>query len=384
MQALLLLCAWPFPFAHTADDPSPVYCSHATQIGLQLGLHRPHFKMDFVDSVAFTTPTSQEERRAWYGCFIMNQSYDYGHSSIDFADQFHDRLALRLGLPPTLSSGYATSSAATEESVATGVPKMLIMQLKMSVLSYQALKTLGDDETTCSGQHPSPHALIDAFESRCRQIRELFPQPWPSTAEIAYLTLRLQLYAFVLASDREMRQTDRTRTPRTGPETDYLREYGNLYRVEAASIIVRLIEEVSRSGVEARSRWPFFPQYSTLYAASIGIFIECLDDHDSASQRKLLDMCRTVVPILSSWSFASGDQMDRLSGHLAFALNTMQADQVTRVAFGHELSDKPLFVNARAAANIPYQIVWSAKFASSYSSGLSSASFWCLDPGADS
>ena len=73
MQALLLLCVWPFPFQQTINDPSPMYCSLATHIGYQLGLHRPHHRGDFDESATLPIVSTTVEMKTWYGCFIVNQ-----------------------------------------------------------------------------------------------------------------------------------------------------------------------------------------------------------------------------------------------------------------------------------------------------------------------
>ena len=73
MQALLLLCVWPFPFQQTINDPSPMYCSLATHVGYQLGLHRPSFRGDFDEQVTERTTSTCVDRKTWYGCFIVNQ-----------------------------------------------------------------------------------------------------------------------------------------------------------------------------------------------------------------------------------------------------------------------------------------------------------------------
>ena len=73
MQALLLLCTWPFPFQQTHNDPSPMYGSLATHIGYSLGLHRPLHKADFQEITAGPATSSTVERKTWYGCFIVNQ-----------------------------------------------------------------------------------------------------------------------------------------------------------------------------------------------------------------------------------------------------------------------------------------------------------------------
>jgi hypothetical protein len=79
MQALLLLCAWPFPYQRTQNDPSPMYCSLATNIGYQLGLHRPWCKADFEEDTQEGGTATAVERKTWYGCFIVNTWYVYHH-----------------------------------------------------------------------------------------------------------------------------------------------------------------------------------------------------------------------------------------------------------------------------------------------------------------
>ena len=73
MQALLLLCVYNFPFAQTINDPSPLYCSLATHISYQLGLHRPQFRADFNEYAGSSITSTTVERKTWFGCFIVNQ-----------------------------------------------------------------------------------------------------------------------------------------------------------------------------------------------------------------------------------------------------------------------------------------------------------------------
>lgn len=85
MQALLLLCTWPFPFQRTQNDPSPMYCSLATNIGYQLGLHRPLCKGNFEEDTRESVRATTTERKTWYGCFIVNTRYGshFSHTAIN-------------------------------------------------------------------------------------------------------------------------------------------------------------------------------------------------------------------------------------------------------------------------------------------------------------
>ena len=73
VQALLLLCVWPFPFQQTVNDPSPMYCGLATQLAYQMGLHRPDCQMYWEYDKSKLSPIVELQRKkAWFGCFIIN------------------------------------------------------------------------------------------------------------------------------------------------------------------------------------------------------------------------------------------------------------------------------------------------------------------------
>jgi hypothetical protein len=65
VQALLLLCLWPLPFAATIDDPSWTFNGIAAHKALQMGLHRPNN----VDAAAAHAMTA-----TWLACVVVNQS----------------------------------------------------------------------------------------------------------------------------------------------------------------------------------------------------------------------------------------------------------------------------------------------------------------------
>lgn len=54
-----------------------MYCSLATNIGYQLGLHRPWCKADFEEDTQEGGMATTVEMKTWYGCFIVNTWYVY-------------------------------------------------------------------------------------------------------------------------------------------------------------------------------------------------------------------------------------------------------------------------------------------------------------------
>lgn len=70
IQALLLLCLWPFPVQSQLDDPSWEYCGMAVAAALKMGLE------DRPVSWGQTVRPSPDEHiprlKAWLGCFVVS------------------------------------------------------------------------------------------------------------------------------------------------------------------------------------------------------------------------------------------------------------------------------------------------------------------------
>ena len=68
IQALLLLCTWPFPVNMQADDPSWNYCGMAVAAALQRGL-KPSLGTAFQDPAA---DDASLKIKTWLGCFVVS------------------------------------------------------------------------------------------------------------------------------------------------------------------------------------------------------------------------------------------------------------------------------------------------------------------------
>ncbi|KAK0614841.1 hypothetical protein B0T17DRAFT_510672 [Bombardia bombarda] len=85
VQALLLLCLWPLPFASMDDDPSWTFVGIATHKALQMALHKSTFERNFDNQMSrLNELTRQTMRSTWLACFILNHC-----------------LSFRLAIPPT-------------------------------------------------------------------------------------------------------------------------------------------------------------------------------------------------------------------------------------------------------------------------------------------
>jgi hypothetical protein len=75
VQALLILCWWPFPFRAVVNDPAWTYCGIATHRALQFGVHRARHHSDFFYDRHLDEDAIIVHQKTWLGCYITTQMY---------------------------------------------------------------------------------------------------------------------------------------------------------------------------------------------------------------------------------------------------------------------------------------------------------------------
>ncbi|RAK95665.1 uncharacterized protein BO80DRAFT_251210 [Aspergillus ibericus CBS 121593] len=161
IQALLLLCIWPFPFQQTVHDPSPMYCSLATQLSYQLGLHRPNLHMHW--EYGATAPNARvdlQRRKAWVGCFVVNHI-----------------ISTRLGTPSAVQPGRAILSEIAGSSTSE-LPAPLLHYAHIAYIGVKALEALGDDASSATGETKYPIPLVTTFDQKLTTMRESLSSKW--------------------------------------------------------------------------------------------------------------------------------------------------------------------------------------------------------------
>ncbi|KIW46493.1 uncharacterized protein PV06_02162 [Exophiala oligosperma] len=194
VQALLILCMWPFPFANQKTDSSFIYSGLATQISLSIGLHRPAVDAGFgLDNNEDTTDhrhyhgKDYEEirRTTWLACFIVAQIQ-----------------ASRRGVPATVVADYPLLYSLDNPAV----PPELSHLCYISHLTVDATHALGARGSNSAGLvEPSARiSLINVFGKQFDDVRrQRFPRP-SDVVEIFYLSSRLQIWSFALHNDVPM------------------------------------------------------------------------------------------------------------------------------------------------------------------------------------
>ncbi|UNI24644.1 hypothetical protein JDV02_010377 [Purpureocillium takamizusanense] len=177
VQALILLCWWPYSFCSHREDPSWLYCGQAVHLALLYGLHRPHKHSNFVYNTTLDEEGILTYQRAWVACFIVNQM-----------------LSSQLGIPATVVPPTFPQSSSTKLQL----PLVLRQHLEIATHGYHICHVLGDHETTVSGLLPSPESTIRAFDQQLNDLRTTISGDGEQNilVEMALLRVQLQLLSF--------------------------------------------------------------------------------------------------------------------------------------------------------------------------------------------
>lgn len=183
VQALLILCMWPFAFVSQKSDPSFIYGGIATQTALQIGLHRPatDYPMNS-DGRSAIEEDEEIKRTTWIACFIVNQM-----------------LASRLGVPSAVLADYSLLTSLENP----GIPPRLALLCTISHLTVESSQAIGARASNGSGlADPVPRiSLINVFARQFDELRKKSLSQANDMEEIFFLSSILQLWSFALHDD---------------------------------------------------------------------------------------------------------------------------------------------------------------------------------------
>lgn len=254
VQALLILCMWPFPFISQRSDPSFMYGGLACQISLQIGLHRA--AIGYPGCVLDANEDAGVRGTTWIACFVVNQI-----------------LASRLGVPATIVADFSLLSSLDDESVSLQLSHLC----SISHLTVESAHAIGARAFNASGlADPIPRiSLIKAFATQFDELRKTrFPEP-SDIEEIFFLSSMLQLWSFALHTDVPI-----------SPDTFHIVQ-------RARQDGIRLIQLACEKNL---ALVPFYTYRSVCFTALLlyhiklspyGVTDELLDDHIARAQQAL-------------------------------------------------------------------------------------------------
>ncbi|KAE9373138.1 hypothetical protein N431DRAFT_406474 [Stipitochalara longipes BDJ] len=171
LQAILLLCLWPFSVKHQHEEPSLNLCGLAINAGLQMGLHQPSRLSDY--KTADRTSSNSESIMTWMACFEI--------STI---------LSSHLGLPPTLSSDlYLELIRSMCRNPAISRTFSAQVEIERHVARYIA--------TLDTQREPhSRYSITQLLDNDLDAIRSEYTDSWSEESEFHLLGSKVYLCAF--------------------------------------------------------------------------------------------------------------------------------------------------------------------------------------------
>ncbi|ETS79693.1 hypothetical protein PFICI_09546 [Pestalotiopsis fici W106-1] len=318
VQALLLLCWWPFPFKALREDPSWMYAGSATHIALRSGLHRPcHFsdfvygdRLDAMGVLAFT--------KAWIGCFIVNQI-----------------ISSELGLPCTvpLDSTILSVVRGTSE---VALPTVLVQQLKIAYQSYNICNILGNNDLSSSGLLAGSTDMMRIFERGIQEVETQIGDKMSTYTEMALLKVKLQLYSFAFTADTQNIRID-------SRASKFLSKAGR----DATQVIATAAQHAPSH--RPLQPWPATARSSIVYAVHVLLRLLAFPEHLDQDTAK--NYIGQAWVLLHSRSELENDSWARL------------CDIITYLSSADSTKDPPMVapVQARMSANIVVQSIWQAR-----------------------
>ncbi|KAE9367382.1 hypothetical protein N431DRAFT_561376 [Stipitochalara longipes BDJ] len=184
VQALLIICMWPFTFISIADDASFLYSGLATQLGLQLGLHRPFVTHTHVGGSEQQDAETDFEPRlsTWLACFVVN-----------------DMQSSYRGVPSPILVDFSLLTCINHPKV----DRTLARLCHISRLHIQSSLTIGAKAENKSGllEPSSRTVMVTLFGAQYAALLQDYLQPIDDIIETAFLSSRIQLWSFALLDD---------------------------------------------------------------------------------------------------------------------------------------------------------------------------------------
>ena len=187
IQALLIMCCWPFRTIRLSDDPSPFYCSIATQMALQLGLHRPNqpywpLRHGSLSGPSTVMADAEVRLTTWLACYVVNQMQ-----------------SSHLGMPSSILPD-ANLLAAFENPE---VEPVLSQLCRIYYLLMQSSWDISANAPTPTGML-DPAARLTMIRHHAKQLVALEEQHLAQMGDVVKVSLlyvRLQLHSFALLDD---------------------------------------------------------------------------------------------------------------------------------------------------------------------------------------
>ncbi|KEF60752.1 uncharacterized protein A1O9_02313 [Exophiala aquamarina CBS 119918] len=184
VQALLILCLWPSPISSLNEDPSYYLSGLATQISLQLGLHRPSLlhSHQYLQEMLSRNDDTEVKLTTCLACFVVHQLQSAAR-----------------GLPPLSQVDFHLLKSLDNPVVHPNLSQLCRICYVMS----QTTEAICAKSSTPSGMlEPDARLnMVGLCDQQFATLQQQHLQYMSEVVEIVFLNARLQLWSFALLPD---------------------------------------------------------------------------------------------------------------------------------------------------------------------------------------
>jgi hypothetical protein len=169
IQALLLLCSWPFPATSVVLEPTPTWSDIAMSMAIQRGLHQPQRASEFNRTRLTPSPSLQQEMsKTWVACKIVAQKYDWVRRSWLLQSLTENSTAAIYGVL-NLASLQLYPSLQNNSTYTETFPPTLSQQLSIATFCARIDKSLFEHDLP--SRPTSIEAVINGLRNELKDVK---------------------------------------------------------------------------------------------------------------------------------------------------------------------------------------------------------------------
>ncbi|KAK4452231.1 hypothetical protein QBC34DRAFT_294192 [Podospora aff. communis PSN243] len=280
IQALLILCLWPMPYAAIIDDPSWIWSGIANQKALQLGLYRPLQRL--IEYAKGDLQVAKSMQSIWMACVVVGQMHSTRH-----------------GIPSTIPLEHVNPQFPLPQGTQILGAAVELARKDMVISSLLAQR---DGTSIPPARTPALRALAVELEDLEAKV-----QPYQSPMLDRILsTIKLRLYSFVFRRSIEpATPADRARSglKSNSDQADLTMYVSKAYAVATNLITTSLDDDVQR--------WTFIDLQSFIMALFTVLDIS-RRHRNFVNVQHASEMFQRASELLKSCSVIDGDHFYRV------------------------------------------------------------------------
>jgi transcriptional regulatory protein LEU3 len=337
VQALTLLCTWPFPSDNSTSDLRYMWTGMMIQIGIHIGLHRQPDPLEMNDIEQLTQIGLAERVRTWAASNIVAQRY-YLHPDKIYLTNILGSIGVATGLASSIQCDWSLAAGSRSDALPIYIDPQTDIRLKIGMFCDNVTRSMNPDTLGSAEPFPSHNqSLYYTLEKVLFEIEDSMG----SALDLDHLHLRaarVHLQSFYLFDD---------------PSSEGYTERIVALHFTALSFLQHALHVDTVSSGSLR----YYPYYlSQTFIASAFIILKILKNDYFANFVDIaagMQLGRTAIKKIRSMSFGDHDCSGRFGDVLAFFWHAP-----AHILSGRGLHGLQLHVRNRSSMSVVYDCIW--------------------------